>query len=224
MIPIFDLDDTLYDEMTFVQSGFAAVAKHGYKKYGLNSSNSLQTINAILETNGRGAIFDKWLKINNINTKKAVEDCVHVYRHHTPKIKPYPMAVEILKWLSKNRRIYLVTDGHKIVQHNKIEALKISKYFEKIYITHRYGINHAKPSLYCFEQIRQRESCRWQDLMYIGDNPKKDFVNLNKQGSLTVRLLLGHYSDVKALPGYEAQVNLDDLSKLDSFLTNQNQI
>jgi putative hydrolase of the HAD superfamily len=36
-----------------------------------------------------------------------------------------------------------------------------------------------------------------QDLIYIGDNPKKDFVNLKKDGFRTVRVMTGEHKDIE---------------------------
>ena len=68
-----------------------------------------------------------------------------------------------------------------MVQYNKIQALNISSYCNKIFIIHRFGIKNAKPSLYCFKKIKKIENCKWADLVYIGDDPNKYFINLNKK-------------------------------------------
>ena len=55
-------------------------------------------------------------------------------------------------------------------------------------------------------------------MIYVGDNPKKDFVNLNKKGSITIRILRGNFKNLKANKNYNAKYfikNLDrDLIKL----------
>ena len=78
--------------------------------------------------------------------------------------------------------LYLVTDGHKIAQARKVAALGIHCRFRKVYLTHRYGLRHAKPSIRCFERIRERERCRWDQMVHVADNPAKDFVNLTRLG------------------------------------------
>ncbi|MDB2331073.1 HAD hydrolase-like protein, partial [Alteromonas sp.] len=113
--------------------------------------------------------------------------------------------------------LYVVTDGNKVVQGNKVAALNITQLFKRVFVTHRFGIKHAKPSTYCFDKIRQAEKCNWQDMVYVGDNPAKDFVNLNKLGVLTVRVLTGEHSKVKAKPGYDAQHTITTLSALTSL-------
>ena len=41
MILVFDLDDTLYDEITFVYSGFSAVSKYLSLQFNLNEKKIL---------------------------------------------------------------------------------------------------------------------------------------------------------------------------------------
>lgn len=208
MIPIFDLDDTLYDELEFVRSGLLAVAKWGHKKFGWDIDESYKKMLSILEDKGRGHVFDDWLEGNG-----SVREAVKIYRHHKPSIKLWKEAENLLNTIS-NRNIYLVTDGHKIVQANKIKALGITPLFQHCYITHRYGIAHAKPSTYCFELIKKREGCEWKDMAYIGDNPSKDFVNLNPLGVKTIRVRTGQHAKKLAKRNFDAICQIPDLKNL----------
>jgi putative hydrolase of the HAD superfamily len=212
IIPVFDLDDTLYDELTYVRSGFRAVAEWGVERLGLDADQSYAKLNHLLETEGRGRIFDRWLE-----GRAPVRDAVRVYRHHAPNIAIWESALRILDAL-QDRPLYLITDGHKIVQAKKLAALGIGSRFRHAYITHRYGIAHAKPSLYCFELIRQRQRCEWNDLVYVGDNPSKDFVNVNKAGAHTVRVLTGQHRHVAAKPGFDARHRIASLDELPGLL------
>ena len=216
MIPIFDLDDTLYPEETFVQSGFRAVAHWLKEELDWDALDSLEIMNHVLAKQGRGAVFDALLQKKGMLSKQLVKRCVRVYRHHTPSISLFPAAVEILAKLDKP--LYLVTDGHKIAQRNKIKALGIETCFRKAFITHYFGINRAKPSTYCFDKIRMMEKCQWRDLVYVGDNPAKDFVNLNPLGCVTIRVLTGEHGGAKAKPGHDAQHRIGGLSQLPELL------
>jgi putative hydrolase of the HAD superfamily len=212
MILIFDLDDTLYDERTFVLSGFAAVARWGEERFGAPAADSLAELTALLDRDGRGKVFDDWLK-----GRAPVRDALRVYRHHQPEIALSPAAAATLDALA-DRPLYLVTDGHKLVQANKVAALGIAGRFRRCYLTNRYGRHNAKPSLYCFDLIRRRERADWSDLVYVGDNPAKDFVALNAVGATTVRVLTGRHRDDPAAAGHEARFRLGDLSELPPLL------
>lgn len=217
MILIFDLDDTLYDESCFVESGFRAVARFGQQQFGWDERESLAHLKDTLAREGRGAVFDRWLAAHGKHGKALVAACVKTYRHHRPDISLFPEAASLLPSLSAYP-LYLVTDGHKIVQANKVEALGIAPLFRKCYITHRYGIRYAKPSPHCFELIRRRERADWPQLVYIADDPSKDFIGLNPLGAQTVRVLTGRHRNVAAKPGYEARHTIPDLSAFPALL------
>lgn len=218
MVLIFDLDDTLYDELSFVLSGLRAVARHGQALFGWPEDTSFAELQDLLTRQGRGRVFDDWLRHHGRHSRARVAQCVHVYRHHTPGIGLYPQAMSVLARYRGRVPLYLVTDGHKIVQQNKVDALGIEPLFRRVFITHRFGIRHAKPSLHCFDIIRRTERCEWSDLVYVGDNPAKDFVNLNAQGALTVRLLTGGHRGVVARPGHDGRIVLADLGALPEAL------
>jgi putative hydrolase of the HAD superfamily len=222
MIIIFDLDDTLYDERTYVESGFLSVAYFGFDKFGWNVQQSFQFMINTLVQEGRGAIFDKWLILNGRYSKRLVQECLRIYRHHNPTIQLYQAASQLLPKIL-DYPLYLVTDGHKIVQQKKVDALNISDVFRYIFITHRYGIRHAKPSTYCFQKIREREKCKWQDMIYIGDNPAKDFVNLKPLGAHTVRVLTGIHGTSQARPEHNAHHIITNLTEFYPLLAKLNQ-
>lgn len=216
MILVFDLDDTLYPERSYVASGFAAVAAHLQQRHGWPADETRAWLARALERQGRGALFDRLLAEHGMTGRAAVRECVDVYRHHRPLIALAPQAEHLLQQLA--RRPYLVTDGHKVVQDLKVQALDLRPRLAHAYITHRYGLRHAKPSTHCFELIRRREGCAWSDMAYIGDNPAKDFVNLTPLGVHTVRVRTGEHAHVVARPGYEARTVIDSLDELPSAL------
>jgi putative hydrolase of the HAD superfamily len=215
-ILIFDLDDTLYPERSYVDSGFRAVADYLQAHRGWDAAESLCFMYEVLEREGRGAVFNHLLAQHGEHRTSAVRECIKTYRHHTPAIRLTDSARRLLELLSPP--LYIVTDGHKLVQHKKVLALGIEPLFSKVFITHRYGVRHAKPSTYCFERIRARERCAWNDLIYVGDNPAKDFVSLNPLGVRTVRVRTGEHQQVLAKPGHEATHVIASLDQLQECL------
>ena len=219
MIIIFDLDDTLYEEITFVKSGFKAVSSFLKRPLQEKEDNIYKELIYILEKHGRNKIFDNLLLKKNKYKKKLINECIKVYRYHKPVINLYPEAKNFLNSY-KEKGLYLVTDGHKNVQYRKIRSLNLEKFFKKIFITHRFGIKHAKPSLYCFEKIKVNEKCKWEDLVYIGDNPNKDFISLNKVNAKTIRVKQGNYSKICLPQNYDAKYSINNLGSLNSLLKN----
>lgn len=213
MILIFDLDDTLYPEITYVKSGFLNVSKFLSDTHGLNSKASYFELLKILKRQGRGQVFDSFLRNNLIYSKKNLRSCISVYRGHKPSIQLYSDAKRCIKRF-RNYKKYIVTDGNVRVQRKKIHSLGLMSKFDKVIPTYQYGLSHSKPSLLCFNKIMHNENCNPSDMLYVGDNPYKDFVNLKKKGIRTVRVLRGSFKSIKLHQEYEAEFSFKNLDKL----------
>ncbi len=214
MILVFDLDDTLYEEITYVKSAFGAVAKYLGAKYQLNTTEVESNLLEVLERKGRGSVFNEVLTKYGIFSKSEVKRCLGVYRKSEPDIQ---LSQEALRCIERFNTFpkYVVTDGNKMVQSAKIKALNLDMYFKRALPTHNFGSKHSKPSTYLFHKIIQWEKASPKDLVYVGDNPNKDFVNLKKEGFNTVRVLTGMFKDVRLSEDYEAHFEIESLDELD---------
>lgn len=212
---IFDLDDTLYNEITYVYSGFKEVSKYFSHKHNFDETLFYNYMIDILNEFGRGKVFDFTLKEFDIYKKVNVKKALSLYRNHMPTIELPKESREILKYFINNGiPIYIVTDGNKVVQYKKFQALNLEQYTKKIFITHRYGIKHAKPSTYCFEKIAKVENVNFNDVVYIGDNINKDFVNIKKIGFQTIRIKNGMFKNIIKNSFYHASIDMDSLDEL----------
>jgi len=217
MIIVFDLDDTLYDEITYVRNSFLEVAIYLSENFNISKDSIYLNLIQELEKNGRGKVFDNVLTFYGIYSKSEVKRCLSVYRNNIPKIELFDKAINCLERLSSYRK-YLVTDGNKIVQRKKIESLELNKYFIKTLPTHSFRVSYAKPSTYVFNKILKWEKKKSSQLIYVGDNPKKDFINLKKEGFKTLRVLTGCYKDLRLQKEYEADYQINNLDELNEKL------
>lgn len=217
MVLVFDLDDTLYEELTFVKSGFRAVAQYLAPILNADAEQLYTQLVNRLEEGGRGAIFDDVLRMHGKNSKKLVTKCLAIYRLHQPDIQLYPDAVRCLERF-RHYPLYVVTDGNKVVQQNKVKALHVLGKVKKVFITHRYGVKNAKPSVYCFQRISQLEKAEPPNIVYVGDNPSKDFVGLKPHGFKTIRMMRGNYRHLQPGEAYEADRNIQNLEELTEAL------
>jgi putative hydrolase of the HAD superfamily len=213
---VFDLDDTLYDEITFVRSGFRAVGEHFMP---LGTEAMFEEMARILERDGRGDVFDNVLQKFGLYSKENVKKALGIYRSHTPKIELNADAKEMLEYYKTLKTpLYLVTDGNKNVQANKIKALGVEKLFKHAFITHRYGKIHAKPSPYCFIKIAQKEGVKYEDILYVADNVNKDFVNIKKLGFRTIRIKQGMFAKAQKPQEFHAEREINSLLELKNIL------
>ncbi len=212
---VFDLDDTLYEEITYVHSGFRAVSSYLHQTLGIDPEQSYAQMREILKAEGRGKVFDRMLALHGRHSLKLAKQCLAVYRGHVPDIALAPDAVDCLRLLS-SFPMYIVTDGNKLVQQRKLQALGLlaDPRIRRCFISRRFGIRNEKPSSYCFEKICRLEQTEPQDVMYVGDNPRKDFVGIKPLGFRTVRILRGEHAALRMPSAYEADREVRDLREL----------
>lgn len=216
MILIFDLDDTLYSEETFAISGFKAVADYVSVTYRIPTNDSLVVMLNALEQGERGSAFQNLIIAKKL-PKKSLKYLIAVYRRHQPQIELDRSAAKVLVNFSEIPK-YVVTDGNKIVQRNKIIALKLDQMLERSFITHAFGLKASKPSIHCFQRIKEMEGVDWTEMVYVGDDPGKDFVNLKPLGVTTVRVLTGKHAKVLASEDFNAEFQISSMDELGKVL------
>jgi len=213
-IIIFDLDDTLYDSRIFTFQGFWSVSIFLSKITNVDKKIIYYKILSFSKKNNKKAFN---MILENLNLpKKYLVKLLSIYRYSNKKLFLYEDAKYLLNFLGY-KRSFLITDGNKKMQAIKIKSLKISKYFKKIFITNQYGIKNNKPSIFCFEKIRKLEKTTFNNLVYIGDNPKKDFL-VKKYGITTIRLKRGIYKKIKLENKFEADYSINNLRRLVNFV------
>ncbi len=219
MILVFDLDDTLFDELSYVRSGLAAAANFAAGETGTDSEALKRLLNDALKT-GRSEIFDRAFRAAGIYSKGLVRACVSVYRKHEPEIALFPEADRCLERF-RDHPLYIVSDGNTTAQSRKIRALGLAPRVKHCFLTWRHGRRHGKPSPHCFLKICQRENAVPSRVVHIADNPGKDFVGLKPLGFHTVRVLTGQHRDLKMPPEYQAAAEIPNLDGLtEDFLSN----
>lgn len=184
-VVIFDLDDTLYSEKDYVRSGFKAVARM------LNRPDDIESQLWKAFEQKQNAI-DVVLQNNGIWSEMTKKECVETYRRHTPELSLYQEAKELLHTLlAAGKKVGIITDGRPEGQWAKINQLGLKEYASEIIVTDELAGNgnpllFRKPSEISFEIMRRRMECAYEDMVYVGDNVKKDFVAPERLGMATV--------------------------------------
>lgn len=217
---VFDLDDTLYPELSYVHSGFRAVAAFLSPLLGVPADALAAGMIAEEAAHGRGQVFDNVLRQHGRWTKTLVAACLRTYRQHAPELTLYPDAERCLARFAAEP-LYLVTDGHKQVQARKVATLGLGEQVRHAYLTNRYGRHRAKPDPHVFGLICRREGVPPGRVVYVGDNPRKDFVGIKPLGFRTVRILRGNYAHLEADAAHEADQRIHSLDELTSEFVQQ---
>lgn len=171
---IFDLDDTLYSEKQYVRSGYAKIGEY------LGRTEATEKLWYYFE-NGMPAI-DAYLAEIGEEEKKA--ECLRVYREQMPNITLYEGVTELIEKL-KNRgiKVGIITDGRPEGQRNKIKALGLETLVDDIIITDELGgVQFRKPCDIAFRIMQTRWKLPYEQIIYVGDNPNKDFQACKQLG------------------------------------------
>ncbi len=168
---IFDLDDTLYSEKEYVRSGYRAIAnafphvERMEEKLWQAFEQNKSAIDEVLISEG---IYDEDLK----------QKCLSLYRFHQPEISFYKGAKELLLQLRKNGyKLGIITDGRPEGQRAKIKALGLTELVDDIIITDELGgPEYRKPNKASFVKMQERFQFPFEEMCYVGDNIKKDFI------------------------------------------------
>lgn len=212
---LFDLDDTLYDEMQFVKGGFKAVSLYISKNNNIEQKVVYQLLLDVLEEHGRGKTFDIVLKKLGLYNKKFIPKLVEVYRTHKPNLFLYPGASNVLSTLRKQGyKLGIITDGNVEVQRNKVEALKIKDFFDCMIFSNEYGIEKQKPNPLPYQKAMEKLEASANETVYIGDNPYKDFITARKLGIFTIRIMRGQYKNIKLRKEYESNRQIQNLENI----------
>ena len=165
---VFDLDDTLYSEKDYVRSGYEAVAALLPEV-----KNAPQRLWQAFEE-GKPAI-DTMLEEENLQHRKA--ECLAAYRDHKPQICLYDGMKELLIGLrARGIKLGVVTDGRPEGQRAKLEALGLYDLVDTVVITDELGgVQFRKPNDIAFRIMQGRFGVPYGEMVYVGDNPKKDF-------------------------------------------------
>ena len=187
---IFDLDDTLISEDEYIRSGYQYIGKLLEKKYQLSdASEELYQ----LYTESSKNVFNRYFEKHNIQyEKKDIIDLVQEYRNHKPKIHFFDDVIPtLLELRNRGFKLGIISDGYLDTQRNKAEVLNLHQWFDKIIFTEELGREYWKPHPKAFEMMKEFFDVGFDEMMYIGDNPEKDFYIGSVYPVTTVRINRG---------------------------------
>lgn len=187
---VFDVDDTLYLERDYVRSGFHDVGEHLERTHGVSGFGEVAW--DAFRDGVRGSTFDHTLGTLGVEpTSELIRELVAVYRSHAPRIDPLPDAHSLLVELQRmGIELGVVTDGPAVSQRAKVVALGLEQYTDAIVVTEEHGT--GKPDPRVFATAARAMKVASTDLVYIADNPTKDFAGPRSLGWVTVRVRRPH--------------------------------
>lgn len=214
---VFDLDDTLYPEKSFVFSGFEAVAAWLRQKVTC-PFDPAERMRGLFEQGARGHIFDQVLaEMHCSDADTLVPLMVECYRSHEPQIGLFEDADRALVRWRAGYRLALISDGPLAMQQNKVNALGLADRLDLIILTDQWGREFWKPHPRAFETVQKTWGLDGAACLYIADNVEKDFFSPLWLGWRTVRICRKGATYEKSKPDLAGrpEFEADDLDDID---------
>lgn len=184
---IFDLDDTLYPEHTYVRSGFRAVAAWCERTLGLSAEEAYRVLDDSFRRGLRGNAFDLLLE-HFAQPPRHVGEMVRVYRDHRPSIDPFPGVRAAVAQVGDRYRTGLITDGYADVQRRKLDALGLAPLLDAVVFSDDLGRACWKPAPQPFMRALELLDVDPPEAVYVGDNPAKDFLGARRAGLSSIQI------------------------------------
>ncbi|HOE38049.1 MAG TPA: YjjG family noncanonical pyrimidine nucleotidase [Bacteroidales bacterium] len=125
------------------------------------------------------------LKHFGLDNKELAQEMGQQYLKLSPtKTKLIPNSIEILEYLQKKYKIYLVTNGFIEVQYTKVRNCKIEKYFDRIFTSEEVGYN--KPHQLFFDFVLKNTYSTPENSIMIGDDINVDIIGAAEKGIKTI--------------------------------------
>lgn len=180
---IFDLDDTLYNEIDYLKLAFGSIAKYLNKKNTLIDPNDIEKfLISTFVSNGRKNLYQKLISNFNI-TNFSINEYLNILR--TVKIQENSISMDLLlsDFIKENilkYNFFIATNGNIIQQKNKIKSINIP-HLKKIAIIYcnTFGIDGKKPAPKFINYIFSEFSIPKNKMLYIGDNKIDSQAALN---------------------------------------------
>lgn len=213
---VFDLDDTLISEKDYIESGYRQIAKLIKERFAFEENKVFDDLMSLFNISPLN-VFNRLFELYKFEyTEDIIHDLVKEYRAHFPKIQFYDDVIPCLLELKRSGiKVGIITDGYAIAQHQKLNAVQASKYFDEVIITDELGREFWKPHPKAFEIMIEKFDISFEELIYIGDNPEKDFYISKTYPINTVRILRdGLNKDKRYLDEIEADVSINYLHEI----------
>lgn len=220
---IFDLDDTLVPEIEYIKSGYRYIDKLIKQMYPnlINIDVYKELIG--LFSNSPQNVFNRFLDNHQVfYTTEDVMFLVKEYRNHMPNIKLKEAEVKLLSTLrQRGYKLGVITDGYTQSQRNKVVAIELEKYVDYIVITDELGSDFWKPHPKPFELMSEALNTAFNEMIYIGDNPSKDFhiASIYPIKTIRIKRSQGVYQSDIYLNNIKENVLINSFTELDKAIT-----
>lgn len=168
---IFDLDDTLYPEIQYLDGAYKSIANFIAKNTNISSEKIYNYLTLQFSESGRHLLFDRLLSNFNINSA-ILPEMLKILRTFKPKkeILLYSKIYKILPALiSKSKYTFVVTNGNVEQQKNKVKNINWKNLNENLIFIYANTLN-KKPSPESFNFIKKKYFINPTKTIMVGDS------------------------------------------------------
>ena len=177
---IFDLDNTIYDEKDFYNKYLEFLAnKLNFSYYKIKNKLNKNYFYKKKDPIKLILIFAKIYSVNNHNI------AFNLLKKFKPNISISVATKNLLIRLKEKKiKTGIITNGNIEVQKNKIKALNIKKYFDKIIYARECA--YEKPHSSSFKKILKLMNMEKKNTIFIGDTYSTDILGAGRFGLKTI--------------------------------------
>ncbi|MCC7479049.1 HAD family hydrolase [bacterium] len=219
---VLDLDDTVFDGGEWN----VAALSQGAARRGMQAGSVERAIAEFLRTRSPhdpalyNAILLGCFQSDNGFNVRALHEAASEYRGEERSWEPYPGVLEALSELRRHFRLALLAEGPPEQQKAKLKALGISSFFELIVFSDEIdGVRSRRPDPRPFQLLREKLDLQGRQILFVGDQPARDFKEARRQSFVTCRVFTGA-SRAEAYPDatHRADYEITSLARLPELL------
>ena len=217
---VFDLDDTLISEKEYIKSGYRHIAGIIEDRLAMDKNQVFDDLMSLFKVSPLNVFNRLYDKYQIEYSKEMILDLVKEYRWHFPDIQFYDDVLPCLSELKRSGlKVGIITDGYAIAQRQKLKAIQADEYFDEVIVTDELGREYWKPHPKAFELMKEKFRVNFDEMIYVGDNPEKDFYISKTYPIKTVRIIRdGVHSDKNYFRDIKEDIKIISLKDIKNLL------
>ena len=184
---MFDVDDTLYSFHHANECAVAKLAEYTAEHFGWGTDEFLSRQKKAMADVKRFAGTSGGYRTRLLRYQNMLESAdLPIYPHALAMSNIYRDAIlenmipeegaeDFMCFLKKqNIRILIASDATALQQFLKMERLGLISYIDAMITSEEAGVEKPDPKF--FERCNEKSRCQPCEVMFIGDNPEKDYI------------------------------------------------
>lgn len=190
---MFDVDDTVYSFHHANECAVAKLSEYTAENFGWDKEEFLSRQKAAMADVKRfagtsGGYRTRLLRYQNMLEAAGLPIYPHalvmsnIYRDGIlDNMIPEEGVEDWMRYLkSQNIRILIASDATAMQQFLKLERLGLISYVDAMVTSEEAGVEKPHPKF--FERCNEKSKCRPNEVLFIGDNPEKDYSGASLAG------------------------------------------